>query len=232
MKHFLLAHEARGGTLNSIKQAACALRFAGCYFGVVGLALSTLGVASAEEAPPRNEVGLTLGGLFSNEKNGGATRLVLGSGVAFQANYGYRIFGNDKAALYGEVHLLANPLRDVGSSTQTLTRDVATLFVTPGIRVKFFPTRRIAPYFAVGGGWADYEQSTTTLAGNRNPAPRTVNRGAFDYGGGVDFKFLRFVGLRGEIRDFYTGSPAYNAPAMSGGQHNVVAGGGLVLKFR
>jgi hypothetical protein len=152
--------------------------------------------------------------------------------VAFQANYGYRIFGNDQAVLYGEVHLLANPLREVNSSMQTLTRDVATLFVTPGIRVKFFPPRRIAPYVAVGGGWADYEQSTTTLAGNRNSAPRTVNHGAFDYGGGVDFKFWRFVGLRAEIRDFYTGSPSYNAPALSGGQHNVVAGGGLVLEFR
>jgi len=198
---------------------------------VVGLALSASGIVCAEEVPPRHEVGLTLGGLFSNERSGGATRLDLGSGVALQANYGYRIFGNEKAALYGEVHLLANPLRDVSSPVQNLTRNVATLFVTPGIRVKFIPTRGIAPYLAVGGGWADYEQSTTTLAGNPNPAPRTVNHGAFDYGGGVDFKFWRFVGLRGEIRDFYTGSPSYNASTISGGQHNVVAGGGLVLRF-
>ena len=196
-----------------------------------GLTLSVVGIASAQETAPRNEVGLTLGGLFSNDRNAAATRLDLGSGVAFQANYGYRFFGNDKAAFYGEVHFLANPLRDVSSSTQTLTHDVATLFVTPGIRVKFVPNSRIAPYFAVGGGWADYEQSTTTLAGSRNPAPRTVNHGAFDYGGGVDFKFWRFVGLRAEIRDFYTGSPSYNASALSGGQHNVVAGGGVVLKF-
>lgn len=107
---------------------------------VVGPTLSVLGSASAQEAPPRNEVGLSLGGLFRNERSGGATRLDLGSGVALQANYAYRIFGHDEAALYGEVHLLANPLRDVGSSAQTLTRDVATLFVTPGIRVKFFPS--------------------------------------------------------------------------------------------
>ena len=198
---------------------------------VAGLALSVSGLAFSEEVPPRQEVGLTLGGLFSNERSGGATRLDLGSGVALQANYGYRIFGNEKAAFYAEVHLLANPLRDVSSSSQTLTRNVASLFVTPGIRVKFFPMRGVAPYFAVGGGWADYEQSTTTLAGSPNPAPRTVNHGAFDYGGGVDIKFWRFVGLRGEIRDFYTGSPSYNAPTISGGQHNVVAGGGLVLKF-
>lgn len=37
--------------------------------------------------------------------------------------------------------------------------------------------------------------------------------------------------LRAEIRDFYGGSPAYNTRAISGGQHKVVAGGGLVLRF-
>src|SRR5271165_2709002 len=199
---------------------------------MVGLALSSLDLAIAQEAAPRQEIGLTLGGLFGNDRSGAATRLNLGSGSALQANYGYRFFGGDKVALYGEVHLLANPLRDVTSSQQSLTRNVATLFVTPGIRVKFFPNRGLAPYVAIGGGWADYEQSTTTLAGGPNPAPRTVSHGAFDYGGGVDFKFWRFVGLRAEIRDFYAGGPSYNTSSIRGGQHNVVAGGGLVLKFR
>jgi hypothetical protein len=106
------------------------------------------------------------------------------------------------------------------------------MFLTPGIRVNLFPNRTVAPYFAVGGGWAVYEQSTKTLNGNPNPASRLVNHGAFDYGGGVDFKFWRFVGLRAEIRDFYAGGPYYNTTAIRGGQHNVVAGGGLVLRFR
>jgi len=30
---------------------------------------------------------------------------------------------------------------------------------------------------------------------------------------------------------FYTGSPAYNIPAVTGGQHNVVASGGFVMKW-
>src|SRR5262249_30011626 len=131
-----------------------------------------------------------------------------------------------------EVHFLANSLRDVSSPNQDLTRDVATIFVTPGIRVKFFPTSAIAPYVAAGGGWSVYEQSTATLAGAPNPASRLVNHGAFDYGGGVDFKFWKFIGLRAEIRDFYAGGPSYNTNVIRGGRHNVVAGGGLVLKFR
>jgi opacity protein-like surface antigen len=195
------------------------------------LAVSLAVVAAAQELVPRHEIGLTLGGLFSGEHGGSSTRLDLGSGIALQANYGYRLLGSRNVALFGEVHLLASPQRNVASNDSTLTRDVASLFITPGIRVKFFPSRRIAPYAAIGGGWADYEQSTLTLGGASNHAPRTVNHGAFDYGGGVDFKLWRFVGLRSEIRDFYTGSPSYNTPQIRGGQHNVVAGAGLVLKL-
>ena len=192
----------------------------------------SLGIATAQEVAPRHEIGLTLGGLFGAQRNGAATRLDLGPGIALQVNYGYRLLGNETAALYGEVHFLANPLREVSSADQTLTRDAATIFLTPGIRVKFFPSRRVAPYLAAGGGWAVYEQSTTTLNGSPNPASRLVNHAAFDYGGGVDVKFWRFVGLRAEVRDFYAGGPSYNTTAIYGGQHNVVAGGGLVLQFR
>jgi hypothetical protein len=65
-----------------------------------------------------------------------------------------------------------------------------------------------------------------------NSASRSINRGAFDFGGGADFRFWRFVGLRAEIRDFYSGTPLYNTSAISGGQHNIVVGGGLVLRFK
>lgn len=194
--------------------------------------LAGMGIVAAQGVVPRHEIGLTLGGLLSSSRSGGPARLDLGSGIALQANYGYRLLGGNKAALYGEVHFLANPLREVSSTDQTLTRDAATIFLTPGIRVKLRPNGRVAPYFAVGGGWAVYEQSTTTLSGSTNPASRLVNHAALDYGGGVDFKFWRFVRLRGEVRDFYAGAPSYNTSAIHGGQHNVVAGGGLVLKFR
>jgi len=199
----------------------------------VGFALvfSALAAGVAQEAPPKHEIGLTLGGLLSNERTATATRLDLQSGVAFQVNYGYRFWTGYKAALYAEAHLLVNPLRDISSSDTSLTRNVATLFVTPGLRLKFAPNHRVSPYIAAGGGWADYEQSTATLAGDANPSPRTVNHGVFDYGGGLDFKLWRFLGLRAEVRDFYGGSPAYNASSLRGGQHNVVAGGGLVLQF-
>jgi len=179
---------------------------------------------------PRHEVGLTLGRLLSANRRAMQSIFELSSGTAFQANYGYKLV-EASAALYGEVHFLANPQRLVYSSDTTLTRDVATLFVTPGIRVKFRPRAAVSPFVVGGTGYALYEQSRNRLDGQPNSAPRTIHRGTIQFGGGVDFKFWRFVGLRAEIRDFYSGNPAYNAPA-SGGQHNVVVGGGFVLRFQ
>jgi hypothetical protein len=80
-------------------------------------------------------------------------------------------------------------------------------------------------------GYAVYEQGVLQIDGRPNPAPRDIHRGAFDFGAGVDTSLWRWIGLRGEVRDFYTGSPAYNLPGLGGGQHNVVAGGGFVLKW-
>src|SRR5439155_1679027 len=67
--------------------------------------------------------------------------------------------------------------------------------------------------------------------GSTPNALRYIHRGAFDFGAGLDTKLRRWIGARGEIRDFYTGSPAYNLPGITGGQHNVVASGGFVLKW-
>jgi len=178
----------------------------------------------------KHEVGLTLGGLFPGDRGTAPNTVRLGGGTAMQANYGHRLIAG-RAAVYGEVHFLANPQRIVGSGNPASTRDVATIYVTPGIRVKLAPARPVSAYVAVGGGWAVYEQSLLRIDGAPNQAPRDIHRGAFDFGGGVDTKLWRWLGLRAEIRDFYTGSPAYNLPNLGGGQHNVVAGGGFVLKW-
>jgi len=155
----------------------------------------------------------------------------LGPGTAFGINYGRRIVSGNKVALYGEIDLLASPLRDVSSNISLATRNFASLYVAPGVRLKFFPTSAISPCAAIGGGYADYEQSTTRLDGQPNPASRQLARGVFDFGAGVDVHVWRWVALQGEARDFYTGSPAYNLASISGGQHNVAISGGFVLRW-
>jgi hypothetical protein len=56
------------------------------------------------------------------------------------------------------------------------------------------------------------------------------------FGGGIDIRTrlkLRFpIGLRGEVRDYYTlNKPSLGVPVQRTGQHNVVVSGGLVVNF-
>lgn len=190
------------------------------------IAAGSLAIVAAAQ---QHEIGLTLGGVFRSERSA-TSRLDLGSGRAWQANYGYRLTARDKWALLGEVHFLASPLRKVTSANRGATRDFASLYLTPGVRVKLMPNARVSPWVSGGGGWALYEQSLLTLDGSSNPAPRLVHRAAVQFGGGFDVRAWRFLSLRAEIRDFYSGSPVFNANTR-GGQHNVVAGGGIVLRF-
>jgi len=195
--------------------------------GVLSAAVLFVSTALAQ----RQEVGLTLSALTSGSKDSPGGSLNIGTGVAFQANYGFRLLGLPKVSLLGELHFLASPKQEIQSSNTSATENFASLYVTPGIRLKFFPKSRISPYGAIGGGYALFEQSLTTIDGKPNNAPRYVNRGAFDFGGGLDFRLWHFVGGRIEVRDFYSGNPGFNVPVSGSGFHNVVAGGGFVLRF-
>jgi hypothetical protein len=133
-------------------------------------------------------------------------------------------------ALFAGVDFLASPLRPIASSDRTLTRNVATIYATPNVMAKFNAVGRIFPWAAVGAGVSIYEQSEFRIDGQRNSAARNVTHGAFMYGGGVDIPIWRFLALRGQVRDFYSGSPSYNAP-VSGGQHNVLIGAAVVVRW-
>jgi hypothetical protein len=193
------------------------------------LAVSAASLAQ-ENTTPKNELALGLGGLPSVTRSD-SPNLNLGPGVALQVNYARRVFDGEKVALYGEINFLASPLRDVSTGVTSATANVASLYVTPGIRLKVLPRSRVSPWAAIGGGYGDYEQSTTQLNGSPNSASRELSRGVFDFGAGVDVKVWRWIAFRGEARDFFSGSPAYNVPSIAGGQNNVVALGAVVLRW-
>ena len=179
----------------------------------------------------KHEVGLTLGGVIGTDRTApGGIAIRQESGTAWQANYAYRILDLKLAALLVGVHFLANPGRNISSNNSTIPANLASLYVTPDIVLKFLPGAKIEPWVTVGGGYAQYESSDALLNGSPNPGKIRVHRGALVYGAGIDVPVLQFLALRGEVRDFYTGSPSVNL-TLNGGQHNVVAGGGFVLRF-
>ena len=178
-----------------------------------------------------HELGLTLGRLSGPTRSSPAGDIQLSSGVGLQANYGFRFLQTRRIALFGEVHFLANGQRTIISTNSAVTRDVATLFVTPGVRVAWTGFRRFVPYGIVGGGYALYEQSYFRLDGASNEAPRFTQRPAFSYGGGINVPVWRFIALRLEARDFYTGNPSFNSVVRGSAQQNVVVGGGFVVSW-
>lgn len=188
-------------------------------------------VLGAESAfAQRSELGLMLGAFQPRDRVSGSARLEIGTGMSLYANYGLRVVDGEKAALFLEVPFIATPQHKIGSTLGGATRDVATIYVTPGLRLKFAPRGRIAPYVAGGAGWALFEQSTTTLDGRANDAPRLLSRGAVNFGGGVDVRLWRFVSVRGEARDFISGNAAFRVP-VRGAQHSLLVAGGFSLRF-
>jgi hypothetical protein len=195
------------------------------------LLLITAMIASPARAQ-NHELTFSLGGIPGQSRtfqNPGGTAQI-SADRSFGVNYGHRFLGAGIATLYGEIEFAALANRSITASNATAVQNYASLYVTPGLRLKLLPSARLSPWAAVGGGYALYEQSAK-LSNGQNTTNKFLNRGVFDYGGGLDYRLFRFIGLRGEVRDFFSGNPNLNVALSSSTQHNVVASGGITLRF-
>jgi hypothetical protein len=148
------------------------------------------------------------------------------SGFAVQGNLAGRIAGVPFVGVYVEVPVIATFGIDAGSSCVTnAVCKYNSLWITPGLRLKLAGSLPVSPYFLVGGGFVRFK--TTQSSGAQN----TDTNAVFDVGGGLDMKLAPFVGLRGEIRDMYAGSPRLTLASIAGRQHNLMIEGGLVFRF-
>jgi hypothetical protein len=134
--------------------------------------------------------------------------------VAFQGTLAARLLDAKAASLSLEVPLVGIPGREAGGPGLRFS----SFFFTPGVKLNFFPKAGLSPFATVGGGLAHFGGDASN------------NSAALQFGGGVDVKTrLPHLGLRGEVRDFYTASP--NSLSDTGRMHNVFIGGGVVFKF-
>jgi hypothetical protein len=145
----------------------------------------------------------------------------LGPGVSWQASLAYRVVNFRAAALYVELPFAGSPSR-TGPPGLIIRNEFSSFFFTPSAQLKLLPGGFASPFASVGGGLAHF--STTGSGGNA---------GAFQIGGGVDFRTpLRVLGIRAEARDFITGHPAvFPLGAFTSHVQHVFAGGGVVVKF-
>lgn len=103
---------------------------------------------------------------------------------------------------------------------------------------------RVKPYLVAG---LEYDRFTPLATGTSSfngysNAPLTpANKLGFNYGGGLEMKLMRHVGLRLDIRDHLTGSPTYGlatsastgSPSfpISGAAHSLEYSAGVVFHF-
>lgn len=154
----------------------------------------------------------------------------------FQGAGAYRLAGFGPASLALELPVAVIPSQRLTLSGFCCTLGhVTSTFVTPSLRVKLLPRAPISPFFSLGGGWGRYSRGLGVV----------VNKGALQYGGGLDVKTLvPHLALRFEVRDFVTGDPGFDHSAIfianqvfngsfQGGlhHHNVLPAGGIVFHF-
>jgi hypothetical protein len=155
--------------------------------------------------------------------------------VFLEGTLGLQLLNAKVASLHLEVPVAGIPSQALHLSTapSAVLAHMSSTYVTPGFRLKLVPGAPISPFVSLGGGWAHYSLGSGA-----------TNKGALEYGGGLDFKTgIPFLGVRGEVRDFVTGDPNFSlANPLAGGfkgtsnqsgihRHNILAGGGIVLRF-
>ena len=181
-----------------------------------------------------NEFAVLVGGMKTGEKGLRSTQPVSAAfdgALTYEVNYARRFVDGSLASLHWEITGVGAPRTDVRSTALLLPRNYSTLFVTPGLKLKLFPGIGLSPYVAAGAGYGRYQASELLNNQQANTADREVSTWVFNYGGGVDLNVIGPLAIRGEIRDFITGSPSLNAPFLNDRQHNVTAAAGLVVRW-
>jgi hypothetical protein len=200
---------------------------------VVGM--SILG-ASAAAQDERNELTGIVGRTFISDQGiPGATYfnplVRSGKGLTIEVNYARRLLGTPVYAISGEVPAVFNLKDKLNSGADVVPSDYREIFVTPSIRLNLFPATAVSPWVSFGGGFGRFSENNTLLYGGPNPGG-SATTGVIQGGFGLDVKVWHRFSIRGQVRDFWSGTPDF--PLADTGktrQHNFFVGGGVIWHF-
>src|ERR1700719_1162569 len=214
---------------------------------LVGLVVAIIFWSVPTLAQEKNEVGLVIGGIVTpGQTVSPGANLVVPSGtlpnlnITFKsaltlgADYDRNVLRTHGFAISGGLDFLASPLDvKLDQRRANVINQYAFVFLTPHVRVKFHPSGFIAPWLSFGGGYARFRETAPV---NTTSFHQGTNTGTFVFGGGLDSRpvlhVLRIpIGLRLEIRDFYSGQPDYNQKTTGNLQNDVAFTGGLLIRF-
>ncbi|HET9407688.1 MAG TPA: hypothetical protein VFO39_10660 [Candidatus Sulfotelmatobacter sp.] len=203
------------------------------------LTVVSLLVVSAVAQDEKNELTGTIGRTFISDQGiQGATFfdpiIHSGKGTSFEIGYARRLWVNPLFAISAEVPAMFNLDEDLNAGTfqhAVVPTDYKAFFVAPSARLNLFPSTAFSPWISFGGGVAHFSQGRQLDFGGTNPGKSTTS-GVAQGGFGLDVRLLRGLGVRGEVRDFWSGEPDFPlAPTGKTRQHNFYVAGGFVLRF-
>ena len=154
-----------------------------------------------------------------------------GNGLTFEVNYARRFLATPIFAVSGEVPAAFNLDEKLNSGGPVVPTKYSQIFVTPSARLNLFPATAVSPWVSFGGGFGHFSEDKTLNYGGTNPGGSS-NTGVVQGGLGLDVRIWHRFSLRGQVRDFWSGTPSL--PLADTGktrQHNYFVAGGVVYHF-
>ncbi len=203
---------------------------------VLAVTMSILG-GSALAQEEKNEVTGMIGRIFISDQGlvnvpPPSNFVHFGKGLTFEVNYARRFLVTPIFAISGEVPAVFNLDEKLVSGYDVVPHGFDQIFVTPAARLNLFPETAFSPWISLGGGFARYfSESKTLYFGGTNPGSSSTS-GVLQGGFGLDVRAWHRFSIRGEVRDFWSGTP--NLPLADTGktrENNYFVGGGVVWHF-
>jgi len=147
------------------------------------------------------------------------------TGYAAGVGYGYQLVRSSAASLWLDIALPITAPGKIHGASVPGSIDDTTRFFTAGARFMAPLNPRVSIYAVTGGGLGGFHYPLVTGGASPTVKSTLTVHGVFDFGGGVDVRLTRHFSIRGEVRDFVTGS------GLSGveGRNHVVPLMGLVF---
>jgi hypothetical protein len=198
-------------------------------------ALVTVTILTASALAQKNELTGIIGRTFISDQGVKGSNLFnndvhFGKGLTFEVNYGRRLWGEGFTRVTFEVPAVFNFDEDLNFAANSVPDDYSSYFVTPSLRANVFATTAISPWISLGGGIGHFNPSASLEFGGPSGA-KSSTTGVMQIGIGLDVRLKQRFILRGEARDFWSGTPDILVDTGKSRQHNYFVGGGLVWRF-
>jgi hypothetical protein len=159
-----------------------------------------------------------------------------GKGLTFEVGYARILRTGQILSLSLELPAVFNVDEDLGSGGNVVPTGYQQIFFTPSARLNVFSATRVSPWVSLGGGFAHLTENKNLIYYGANPGGSSTSA-VLQGGFGLDVALrktgrVRRLSLRGEVRDFWSGTP--NLPLADTGktrQHNYLVGGGVIWHF-